>query len=158
MLGVSERVFVAKHGIQSHRPLELLIIEDNPGDVRLLEEAFQELRANVHIRVAKDGAEALDIVVHPPHTRTDWRPDLILLDLNLPKVSGHDVLTRIKSHPQTALIPIIVLTSSRAESDVRRAYESHANAYLRKPTTLDGLMAAAQDVKSFWMETATLPT
>jgi CheY-like chemotaxis protein len=73
-------------------------------------------------------------------------------------VSGHDVLTKIKSHPQTSLIPIIVLTSSRAESDVRRAYESHANAYLRKPTTLDGLMSAAQDVKNFWMETATLPT
>ena len=149
---------MSKHAIESHRPLELLIVEDNPGDVRLLEEAFQELRANVHIRVAKDGVEALDLVMHPPETRTTWRPDLILLDLNLPKVSGHDVLTRLKTHPQTALIPVIVLTSSRAESDVRRAYESHANAYLRKPTTLDGLMAAAKDVKKFWMETATLPS
>jgi two-component system, chemotaxis family, response regulator Rcp1 len=149
---------VSNHGIHSHRPLELLIIEDNPGDVRLLEEAFQELRANVHIRVAKDGAEALDLVMRPAESRTTWRPDLILLDLNLPKVSGHDVLMRMKSHPQTALIPIIVLTSSRAESDVRRAYESHANAYLRKPTTLDGLMTAAKDVKNFWMETATLPS
>ena len=149
---------MSKHGTLSHRPLELLIIEDNPGDVRLLEEAFQELRANVHIRVAKDGAEALDLVMHSRESRTAWRPDLILLDLNLPKVSGHDVLTRLKSHPQTVLIPVIVLTSSRAESDVRRAYESHANAYLRKPTTLDGLMAAAKHVKNFWMETATLPS
>ena len=145
-------------GIQSHRPLELLIIEDNPGDVRLLEEAFQELNANVNIRVAKDGAEGLDMVLqaHPP--KPGWRPDLILLDLNLPKISGHDVLLRIKNHPQTSLIPVIILTSSPAESDVRRAYQSHANAYLRKPSTLDGLMNAAKDVKNFWMETATLPS
>lgn len=144
-------------GTQLHRPLELLIIEDNPGDVRLLAEAFQELQANVNIRVAKDGAEGLDLVMHPRPAKTSWRPDLILLDLNLPKVNGHDVLARIKNDPHTALIPVIILTSSRAESDVRRAYQSHANAYLRKPSTLDGLMAAAQDVKSFWMETATLP-
>lgn len=145
-------------GIQSHRPLELLIIEDNPGDVRLLEEAFQELHANVNIRVARDGAEALELVVEPSQPNGRWRPDLILLDLNLPKVSGHDVLVRIKEHPATALIPVIILTSSRAEADVRRAYQSHANAYLRKPSTLEGLMSAAQDVKNFWMETATLPT
>ena len=133
-------------------------MEDNPGDVRLLEEAFQELDANVNIRVARDGAEGLEMVINPQQSQVSWRPDLILLDLNLPKVSGHDVLTRIKAHPQTCLIPVIVLTSSRAEADVRRAYESHANAYLRKPATLDGLMNAAKDVKNFWMETATLPS
>lgn len=144
-------------GIQSHRPLELLIIEDNPGDVRLLEEAFQELNANINIRVARDGAEGLDMVLQRHGGKSSWRPDLILLDLNLPKVSGHDVLLRIKSHPSASLIPVIVLTSSPAESDVRRAYESHANAYLRKPSTLDGLLNAAKDVKNFWMETATLP-
>jgi CheY-like chemotaxis protein len=82
---------------------------------------------------------------------------LILLDLNLPKVSGHDVLAKIKSDPQTRHIPVIVLTSSRADSDVRRAYQSHANAYLRKPPTLEGLLSTARDVKNFWMETATLP-
>lgn len=140
-----------------HKTIQLLIIEDNPGDVRLLEEAFRELRADVNIHVAKDGAEGLAMVLHSPHPKGQWRPDLILLDLNLPKVSGHDVLVRIKSNPKTCRIPIIILTSSRAESDVRRAYESHANAYLKKPSTLDGLMATAQDIKSFWMETATLP-
>lgn len=145
-------------GIQSSRTLELLIIEDNPGDVRLLEEAFRELQANVNIRVAQDGAEGIEILMEPQQQVKAWRPDLILLDLNLPKVSGHDVLAKVKSHPGTCLIPVIVLTSSRAESDVRRAYQSHANAYLRKPSTLDGLLAAAQDVKNFWMETATLPT
>lgn len=144
-------------GSQFHKTLHLLIVEDNPGDVRLLEEAFRELRADVNIQVAKDGAEALELVQspNPPTTR---HPDLILLDLNLPKINGHDVLVRIKSNPKTCRIPVIVLTSSRAESDVRRAYESHANAYLKKPSTLDGLMSAAQDIKNFWMETATLPT
>ena len=140
------------------KTIQLLIIEDNPGDVHLLEEAFRELRADVNIHVAKDGAEGLDIVLQPLPPKTHWHPDLILLDLNLPKVSGHDVLIRIKSNPKTCRIPIIVLTSSRAEADVRRAYESHANAYLKKPSTLDGLMATAQDIKNFWMETATLPS
>lgn len=135
----------------------MLIVEDNPGDVRLLEEAFRELRADVNIQVAKDGAEALELV-QSPRTNGTPRPDLILLDLNLPKINGHDVLVRIKNNPKTCRIPVIVLTSSRAESDVRRAYESHANAYLKKPSTLDGLIAAAQDIKNFWMETATLPT
>lgn len=144
-------------GIQSHRPLELLIIEDNPGDVRLLEEAFEELHANVKIRVAKDGAEGIEMLSTRSDAKNSWRPDLILLDLNLPKISGHDVLSQIKTDPGTRWIPVIVLTSSKAEADVRRAYEAHANAYLRKPSTLDGLLAAAQDVKNFWMETATLP-
>jgi two-component system, chemotaxis family, response regulator Rcp1 len=143
---------------QVHKTIQLLIIEDNPGDVRLLEEAFRELRADVNIHVAKDGAEGLDMVLHPTQPKSHWHPDLILLDLNLPKVSGHDVLVRIKSNPKTCRIPIIILTSSRAESDVRRAYESHANAYLKKPSTLDGLMSTAHDIKSFWMETATLPS
>lgn len=144
-------------GIQANRPVELLIIEDNPGDVRLLEEAFQELHANVNIRVAKDGAEGITMTTQA-EPRSAWHPDLILLDLNLPKINGHDVLASLKDNPQTRHIPVIVLTSSRAESDVRRAYERHANAYLRKPSTLDGLMAAAEDLKNFWMETAILPT
>jgi chemotaxis family two-component system response regulator Rcp1 len=138
--------------------MQVLLIEDNPGDVRLLEEAFRELNTDIHMKVARDGAEGLDMVLQTPQRKPSWYPDLILLDLNLPKVSGHDVLARIKNNPQTCRIPVIVLTSSRAESDVRRAYESHANAYLKKPSTLDGLISAAQQIKSFWMETATLPS
>lgn len=141
----------------SQKMLEVLLIEDNPGDVRLLEEAFRELGADIHMQVAKDGAEALQMVFHTPQVKTGRNPDIILLDLNLPKVNGHDVLARIKNNPRTCRIPVIILTSSRAESDIRRAYEAHANAYLRKPTTLDGLISAAQHIKSFWMETATLP-
>jgi CheY-like chemotaxis protein len=93
-----------------------------------------------------------------PQLNTGRHPDMILLDLNLPKVNGHDVLARIKGNPHTCRIPVIILTSSRAEADVRRAYDSHANAYLRKPSTLDGLISAAEHIKSFWMETATLPS
>ena len=139
------------------RPVHLLIIEDNPGDVRLLEEAFSELRANVQIQVAKDGDEGVQVVARASHDK-EGAPDLILLDLNLPKISGHDVLVKIKSDPRTRHIPVIVLTSSRAEADVHRAYQCHANAYLRKPSTLEGLLDTARDVKNFWMETAILPS
>lgn len=140
----------------SSRPIQVLVIEDNPGDVRLLEEAFQEIQAEINLQVARDGAEGLQML-EDLDVRSKWHPDLILLDLNLPKVSGHDVLARLKSNPRTTRIPIIVLTSSKAESDVRRAYDSHANAYLKKPSTLDGLLSAAQDITNFWMKTATLP-
>jgi two-component system, chemotaxis family, response regulator Rcp1 len=137
--------------------MHVLLIEDNPGDVRLLEEAFRELSANVRIEVAKDGAEGIEAVEGKVRQGKDSCPDLILLDLNLPKVSGHDVLARIKNNPETRRIPVIVLTSSRAEMDVLKAYDSHANAYLRKPSNLDGLLSAARQIKSFWLECATLP-
>lgn len=142
---------------QPDKAIKVLLIEDNPGDVRLLQEAFKELDANILIQVARDGAEGLDMVFQPPTPQKESFPDLILLDLNLPKINGHDVLTRIKGDPTTAQIPVIILTSSRAESDIRRAYQSHANAYLKKPSNLDGLIAAAKHIKNFWMETATLP-
>lgn len=138
-------------------PIEVLIIEDNPGDVRLLEEAFEELHSNVHLNVARDGAEGLEMVNRTLDSGGRWQPDLILLDLNLPKVNGLDVLSRLKADPKTMRIPVIILTSSRADADVRRAYDSHANAYLKKPSTLDGLLAAAQDITNFWVRTATLP-
>ena len=137
---------------------EILIIEDNPGDVRLLEEVFTELCPNVTMRVAKDGAEGLEMLsAEAASGKPGWRPDLVLLDLNLPKVSGHEVLEKVKNDRRTSRIPIIVLTSSRADSDIRRAYDCHANAYLKKPSTLDGLFAAANHIKSFWLDTATLP-
>jgi two-component system, chemotaxis family, response regulator Rcp1 len=138
-------------------PVEVLLIEDNPGDVRLLEEAFRELHADIRMRVAKDGAEGLELVQKAITNKIDEWPDLILLDLNLPKISGHDVLARIKNNPETRRIPVIILTSSRAEFDVRQAYDCHANAYLRKPSTLEGLISAAEQIKSFWLELVTLP-
>jgi two-component system, chemotaxis family, response regulator Rcp1 len=109
------------------------------------------------MRVAKDGAEGLELVQKALANRIDEWPDLILLDLNLPKISGHDVLARIKNNPETRRIPVIILPSSRAEFDVRQAYDCHANAYLRKPSTLEGLISAAEQIKSFWLELVTLP-
>jgi CheY-like chemotaxis protein len=138
------------------RTAELLIVEDNPGDVRLLEEVFRELAADVHLSVARDGAEALE-AIREATSGGKLRPDLILLDLNLPKVSGHDVLSHLKTNPLTTRIPVIVFTSSKAEADVKRAYDAHVNAYLKKPSTLDGLLSAAEDIANFWLRTATLP-
>jgi two-component system, chemotaxis family, response regulator Rcp1 len=142
---------------EKQSPVDVLVIEDNPGDVRLLEEAFRELKADIRMLVAKDGAEGVEVITRATLDNNGYWPDLILLDLNLPKVSGHDVLARIKENPDTRRIPVIVLTSSRAELDVKRAYDAHANAYLRKPSTLDGLIAAAEQIKHFWMDLATLP-
>lgn len=142
---------------EERRPVEVLLIEDNPGDVRLLEEAFRELRADIRMRVARDGAEGLEIVEKATEAHYGNWPDLILLDLNLPKISGHDVLARIKNNPETRRIPVIILTSSRAEFDVRQAYDCHANAYLRKPSSLEGLISAAEQIKNFWLELVTLP-
>jgi two-component system, chemotaxis family, response regulator Rcp1 len=131
------------------------VIEDNVADVRLLEEIFQELQANVKIHVAKDGAEGLESLER--FCQTGAGPDLILLDLNLPKVSGHEVLLRLKQNPQTSRIPVLVLTSSRADSDITLAYEFHANAYLKKPATLDEFFGVVRHIKNFWLEVATLP-
>lgn len=133
------------------------MIEDNPGDVRLLRDALQELKAPVDLRVARDGAEGLKIIFDNDHGPEQWHPDLIFLDLNLPKVGGHEVLSRLKSDPDKRPIPVIILSSSRAENDVNRAYEAHANAYIRKPTSLDDLMNAVKGLKSFWIDTVRLP-
>jgi CheY-like chemotaxis protein len=139
------------------RDIRILIIEDNPGDVRLLEDALKELKAPVDIRVASDGAEGLRITLDDSTGPEAWHPDLIFLDLNLPKVGGHEVLARLKAHPEKRLIPVIVLSSSRAENDVNRAYDAHANAYIRKPTSLDDLMKAVKGLKRFWIDTVRLP-
>lgn len=139
------------------RDIRILIIEDNPGDVRLLRDALKELKAPVEIRVASDGAEGLRITLDNKYASEGWHPDLIFLDLNLPKIGGHEVLARLKADPDKRLIPVIVLSSSRAENDVNRAYEAHANAYIRKPTSLDDLMRAVKGLKSFWIDTVRLP-
>ena len=130
------------------------MVEDNPGDVLLLREAFLEMNAGMDLRVARDGAEALDILFR----NTDhWCPAVIILDLNLPKVSGHEVLRRLKGDAVKQLIPVVILTSSRLEADIRRAYDLHANAYIRKPNSLDELMSCMRGFQSFWMETVSLP-
>ncbi len=137
---------------------EILLVEDNPADVRLIGYAFEESPADYHLNVAHDGEEALDFVfrqgthIHAPQI------DLVLLDLNLPFMSGDSVLRAIRAHPVTSLLPVVVLSSSGAHKDVRQAYESHANCYIRKPRDLDGIFKAIESLKNFWFEVAELPS
>ena len=136
--------------------MQILVVEDSLADMELLEKAFRELNTHAIIRVARDGAECLTMLFGPDASSRAL-PDLIFLDLTLPKISGHDVLIRIKSSQLTRHIPVIVLSGAEGDSEVERAYLAHANAYVRKPTSLADLLTAARGLKSFWMETARLP-
>lgn len=133
----------------------ILLVEDNPADIFLLKEALQNSGLRFELITATDGEKALRILfdeaAHAPS------PDLILLDLNLPKVNGHMVLRRIKSDPRTETIPVIVMSSSGAASDITLAYSEHANCYIRKPANLDELFQTVMAIKSFWLDLVQLP-
>ena len=137
--------------------LELLLVEDNPGDVRLIQEAFSEGRFRNSLHVATDGEEALDFV----HQRGEYadapRPDLVLLDLNLPKRSGQAVLEEMKTDDDLRFIPVIVITSSRARDDVIKSYSRHTNAYLTKPTDPQEYVDLARTIEAFWLSLVKLP-
>ena len=134
---------------------EILLVEDNPMDVLLLREALSESKIPCHLRVAPDGEMALQLILECNNTRS-W-PDLILLDLNLPGIGGHEVLRRLKMDKRTLRIPVIVMSSSDAEQDVSKAYDLHVNAYVKKPTDIDELFRVAAVIESFWMESVELP-
>lgn len=136
------------------REKNVLIIEDNPGDVRLMREALRELQPPAQIHVAENGQEALRYLQHDGERSEMPRPDLIFLDFNLPKSDARELLRQIKDHPLTRLIPVAVLTSSDSEYDVRAAYELHANCYLRKPVDLDSFLHTIQSAAHFWLEVA----
>jgi CheY-like chemotaxis protein len=140
------------------QPLELLLVEDNPGDVRLAEEAFKAAGEMPAIHVAHDGAEALQYLRRQPPFQNAVRPDLILLDLNLPKVNGREVLSAIKSDPDLLRIPVIVWTTARSEREVAAVYELHANCCVTKPVDLDSFFRLIQAAQHFWFEVATLPS
>ena len=141
----------------SSRPLEILLIEDNPGDVRLVVEALRHGKLLHHLGVAESGTEALAMLRREGSHAHRSRPDLILLDLNLPGLSGHELLRVLKSDTRFARIPVIVLTGSVANEDIARAYASHANCYIRKPVDLDQLLSVMQTVGNFWLSVVTLP-
>ncbi len=141
----------------SSRPLEILLVEDNPGDVRLVVEALRHGRLLHRLVVADSGAAALSMLRREGHYARQARPDLILLDLNLPGLSGHELLREFKADAQLARIPVIVLTGSVAQEDIVRAYASHANCYIRKPVDLDQLLAVMQTVGNFWLSVVSLP-
>lgn len=138
--------------------IEILLVEDNPGDVRLTQEALKEAKVSNRMNVVVDGEEALQYVRRQGRFHDAVRPDLILLDLNLPKKDGREVLTEIKSDPQLRSIPIVVLTTSNAELDIMRAYDLHANCYITKPVDLDQFLHVVREIESFWLTLVMLPT
>lgn len=140
------------------RRIEILLVEDNPGDVRLTQEALKDGRIGVRLHVAMDGVEAMQFLLHEGKFRDAPVPDLILLDLNLPRKSGREVLKEIKECPELRRLPVIVLTTSRAEQDVDRAYYLNANCYITKPIELDEFLRVVRTIEDFWLSIATLPT
>jgi two-component system, chemotaxis family, response regulator Rcp1 len=141
-----------------NKPVEILLVEDNPGDVRLTMEALKEGRLLNHVSVAEDGVEALAFLRQKGKYANEARPDLILLDLNLPKKDGREVLAEIKEDRELRHIPVVVLTTSTAEQDVLRTYDLHANCYISKPVDFDQFIQVVKSVGDFWFSVVILPS
>lgn len=140
------------------RPIEILLVEDSPGDVRLAQEVFRESKVINHLSVARDGEEALAFLKKKGPFHDSPTPDIILLDLNLPRIDGREVLAEVKNDPSLRRIPVVVLTMSDAETDIVRAYNLHANCYLKKPLELDGFIEIIKAVEDFWLSIVKLPS
>ena len=140
------------------RPVEILLVEDNPGDVRLTREALREGKVRNNLNVAPDGVEALAYLRRQGRYADATRPDLILLDLNLPKMDGREVLEAVKADASLRNIPIVILTSSQAEQDIVRAYDLHANCYVTKPVDLDQFIHVVKSIEDFWFSIVKLPS
>jgi two-component system, chemotaxis family, response regulator Rcp1 len=139
------------------RPVEILLVEDNPGDVRLTREALAEGKVRNNLYVAVDGVKALEFLRREGEYAGAVRPDLVLLDLNLPRKDGREVLAEIKADPALRYIPVVILTSSEAESDIARAYDLHANCYVTKPVDLDQFIHVVRSIEDFWFSIVKLP-
>jgi two-component system response regulator len=139
------------------QPIEVLLVEDDPGDELMTREAFEDNKIGNTLHVVRDGEEALDFLYRRGRYAGAPTPDLILLDLNLPKYDGRQVLERIKSDPELAHIPVVVLTTSSAEEDILRSYKLHANAYVTKPVDLDQFIAAVRQIDEFFVTVVRLP-
>ena len=138
-------------------PIEVLLVEDSPGDVRLTQEAFQQANRTIRLHVAVDGVEAMSFLRRDGRNKDAPRPDLILLDLNLPKMDGREVLALIKEDDNLKLIPTVILTMSTAETDIRRSYQLQANCYLNKPVQLDEFEKIVTSINDFWLNKVQLP-
>ncbi|MDQ2773495.1 MAG: response regulator [Acidobacteriota bacterium] len=138
------------------KPVQMLLVEDNPSDVRLMREALKETSLPIVITVARDGVEAMDLL-HKIESGQGVRPDLVLLDLNLPRKNGHEVLSEVKTSPGLRSIPVLVMTSSKAEDDVNQAYMLNANGYITKPSDLLEYIHIVRAIEQFWFFTVTLP-
>ncbi|MEQ8718936.1 MAG: response regulator [Acidimicrobiales bacterium] len=139
------------------RPVSILLVEDSPGDVNITREALRQARIANELHVVTNGEAALDYLHQRGEHADAERPDLVLLDLNIPRVSGHEVLEEVKNDPELLAIPIVVLTTSSAQADVLRSYSSHANSFVTKPVTMVEFMDALGSLESFWLQIVTLP-
>ena len=138
-------------------PIEILLVEDNPGDMRLTKEALKEGKVYNNLHWARDGVEALEFLRRQGKHAKAPRPDIILLDLNLPKKDGREVLSVIKNDDELKHIPVVVLTTSKAEEDVVRSYNLHANCYVTKPVDLEKFISVVHAIDRFWLTVVTLP-
>jgi len=139
------------------KPIEILLVEDNPGDVRLTMELLKESKIRNRINVVNDGIEAMAYLRKEAKFGGAPRPDLILLDLNMPRKDGREVLAEIKQDPDLKQIPVVVLTTSAAEQDIVRSYNDHANAYITKPVDLDQFAKVVKSVEDFWFTVVKFP-
>lgn len=140
------------------RPIEILLVEDNPGDARLTQEALHEGKIRNNLHHARDGVEALAFLRREGEFAKAPKPDLVLLDLNLPRKDGREVLAEMKQDSRLRTIPVVVLTTSEAENDIVRSYELHANCYITKPVGLEQFISIVREIESFWLAVVTLPT
>lgn len=145
-------------GRETRDVAEILLVEDNPGDVRLTVEALKENKLHIGLHVVEDGAEAMAFLNQEGDYADVPRPDLILLDLNLPKKDGRELLAEIKADERLRRIPVVVLTTSQAEEDVLKTYELHANCYITKPVDLGQFIRVVQSIEHFWLTVVRLPT
>ena len=139
------------------KPIDILLVEDNPGDVRLTQEALRDAKVRNKLHVVSNGVEALAFLRQAGQYSEALHPDLILLDLNLPQMSGSEVLEQIKEDEQLRRIPVVVLTTSQAEQDIVKSYNLHANAYVVKPVDLEQFIIVIKSIESFWLEIVRLP-
>ena len=139
------------------RPIEILLVDDNPGDIRLTQEALKESKVLNNIHIVEDGLEALEFLRKEGRFKNVITPDIILLDLNLPKRNGREVLAEIKNDDFLKKIPVVILTISRAEEDILKSYRLHANCYITKPVDMDQFIKIVRSIENFWFSIVKLP-
>ena len=144
--------------LKDSKEIEILLVEDNAGDVRLTIEALKEAKVSNKLSVARDGVEAMEFLQQKGVYKDAARPDLILLDLNLPRKDGRELLAEIKSDPRLRHVPIVVLTTSRSDEDILQAYDLHANCYITKPVDFRQFMSVVKSIEDFWLTVVKLPT
>lgn len=138
-------------------PIQVLLVEDNPGDVRLTQEAFKDAKVHLQLHVVHDGVDAMRFLLREGEYANCPRPDLVLLDLNLPRKDGRTVLAEIKGDPSLKMIPVVVLTTSASDMDIQRSYLLHANCFISKPVDLEGFLTVVHSIDNFWLSVVKLP-